>query len=577
MEAIREYLNNLFMSLPETPEVLRAKAELLEMMEDKYEELIQDGKSEKEAIGTVISEFGNLEELAQELGIDIYMNKDSVKDAANSQDDETAQKSQETRGERNSTEKTRTVYCWGLEEVRDYLGYAWKHATYIAVAVLLCICAPYIDCIMEGADSAGYINPAVANILGTSGLFMLVAIAVGLFCAASGLKKPYGKLSRYCVLLDEKAARYVGQKQLKDAKNGLTMRIVGISLCILSVVPSSVNYFSNLFIREIVDSSVLPIAGVGVLLLVMSASVGNRYEELERAVKNAGKVQGTTFQGAVWESTSPSRMPSAVILILVLVGFLIVGTTIFGSLFYFQGKGEQTESVQTLDEYPAAEIHSLVVDVDAGELEIRKSDRQGDDRIRMEYDGSSGRKPVMKSSGGTLEIRDQANGGRWFSFNVNIFNRSQWGRKLIIWIPEDKMDLAVQIDADASNVICSDFSMSQLGLDVDAGSVEVKNCNVTNDISVEVDAGNAEFVDTTFSDLEGEVDAGNITCQLKDRSIEECDLDLDVDLGNITVNGKDQGSSHKQAAILSQGSGVQPSRIRLDVSMGNIDVAAPLQ
>ena len=77
MEAIREYLNNLFMSLPETPEVLRAKAELLEMMEDKYEELIQEGKTEKEAIGTVISEFGNLEELAEELGIDIYLKKET--------------------------------------------------------------------------------------------------------------------------------------------------------------------------------------------------------------------------------------------------------------------------------------------------------------------------------------------------------------------------------------------------------------------------------------------------------------------------------------------------------------------
>ena len=75
MEAIREYLNNLFMSLPETPEVLRAKAELLEMMEDKFEELVSEGKTEKEAIGIVISEFGNLQELAEELGIDSYMKK----------------------------------------------------------------------------------------------------------------------------------------------------------------------------------------------------------------------------------------------------------------------------------------------------------------------------------------------------------------------------------------------------------------------------------------------------------------------------------------------------------------------
>ena len=45
---------------------MRAKAELMEMMEDKYEELMQEGMSEKEAVGTVISEFGDLDELAEE-------------------------------------------------------------------------------------------------------------------------------------------------------------------------------------------------------------------------------------------------------------------------------------------------------------------------------------------------------------------------------------------------------------------------------------------------------------------------------------------------------------------------------
>ena len=45
MEAIREYLHNMFLNLPETPQVLRAKAELMEMMEDKYEELMQEGAS----------------------------------------------------------------------------------------------------------------------------------------------------------------------------------------------------------------------------------------------------------------------------------------------------------------------------------------------------------------------------------------------------------------------------------------------------------------------------------------------------------------------------------------------------
>ena len=70
METIRNYLNAMFAGLPDTLEVRRAYEELAAMMEDKYTELIGEGCSENEAVGTVISEFGNLEELAQDLGIE---------------------------------------------------------------------------------------------------------------------------------------------------------------------------------------------------------------------------------------------------------------------------------------------------------------------------------------------------------------------------------------------------------------------------------------------------------------------------------------------------------------------------
>ena len=53
-----------------TSEVRRAKEELLAMMEDKYTELRSEGKSENEAIGQVIAEFGNAEELIRELELD---------------------------------------------------------------------------------------------------------------------------------------------------------------------------------------------------------------------------------------------------------------------------------------------------------------------------------------------------------------------------------------------------------------------------------------------------------------------------------------------------------------------------
>ena len=69
MDTIKTYLENMFAGLPGTPDVMKAKNELFQMMEDKYNELIEEGISDNEAVGRVISEFGNLEEISEELGI----------------------------------------------------------------------------------------------------------------------------------------------------------------------------------------------------------------------------------------------------------------------------------------------------------------------------------------------------------------------------------------------------------------------------------------------------------------------------------------------------------------------------
>ena len=69
MDVIAAYLDTMFSPYPTTPRLVEAKAELRAMMEDKYTELIASGHSENEAVGQVITEFGNLDELAPLLGI----------------------------------------------------------------------------------------------------------------------------------------------------------------------------------------------------------------------------------------------------------------------------------------------------------------------------------------------------------------------------------------------------------------------------------------------------------------------------------------------------------------------------
>ncbi len=73
MNRMKTYLEEMFRTLPDTEEVRRARHELWQMMEDKYSELIADGMTEDEAVNQVISEFGNLDELSDELNLSNLM------------------------------------------------------------------------------------------------------------------------------------------------------------------------------------------------------------------------------------------------------------------------------------------------------------------------------------------------------------------------------------------------------------------------------------------------------------------------------------------------------------------------
>lgn len=70
MSVIDSYLDTLFAPYPDSSRMRSARIELRAMMEDKQQELMDRGHSEAQAVGTVIAEFGSLEEVAPVLGID---------------------------------------------------------------------------------------------------------------------------------------------------------------------------------------------------------------------------------------------------------------------------------------------------------------------------------------------------------------------------------------------------------------------------------------------------------------------------------------------------------------------------
>lgn len=69
MDVIDAYLATMFSPYPATPRMVEAKSELRQMMEDAYQAALERGASETAAVGEVITHFGSLDELADQLGI----------------------------------------------------------------------------------------------------------------------------------------------------------------------------------------------------------------------------------------------------------------------------------------------------------------------------------------------------------------------------------------------------------------------------------------------------------------------------------------------------------------------------
>ena len=174
METIKSYLETMFANMPNTPEVIRAKTELLGMMEDKYNELIQEGKSENEAVGTVISEFGNLDELADTLGI-------------NSQPHEAAD--------------NRRILS--LDEVKSYIHAYSKRSFLIALGVMLCIFSPVFPIIGD------LFNITFMEAIMVSLMFVSIAVAVAMFIIAGTSLKRFEDINHNLCMLDYQTSQYV--------------------------------------------------------------------------------------------------------------------------------------------------------------------------------------------------------------------------------------------------------------------------------------------------------------------------------------------------------------------------------
>lgn len=267
MDTIKIYLDNLFRSLPNTEELKRLKSDLLVNMEDKYLELKANGKSENEAVGVVIAEFGNIDELLLEMGIS-----------------------------KNSTGESSRILT--LDEAHDYISVKKYVAKFIATGVALILFGVSLLLFMYEFIDSGHLllgaKNEVKNIIPILPLFILIIIAVSLFIYA-GMKE-----ERYKIIADgdfqlDHTSIIMLKTEYEDIlpKKAISI-ILSVGLFILSPL--------YIFIGSMISDSGSTY-GVCLLLLQVALGVGiliiaqNPYENYEMLLKLEGYTPQAQKQG----------------------------------------------------------------------------------------------------------------------------------------------------------------------------------------------------------------------------------------------------------------------------------------
>ena len=257
METIKNYLDNMFHSLPNTPEVQRAREELYQMMEDKYYELKAEGKSENEAIGIVITEFGNLDEIKEDLEVsEQYADAPGV---------------------------TATGKYVSLVQAKEYLEVSRKYSVLIALGVMLCIFSPVTLIFLGGLSEINILSENIAGFGGLMTLFAFVIVAVGIFIHTGNQLSDYEYLKKEVLRLDPGTENYIEEEKRKNRAGHSMGIMIGVILCIFSVVPllaSGLLMEENEFAMIVCVCFLFLIAGVGVLILVITGMRMDSYHVL---------------------------------------------------------------------------------------------------------------------------------------------------------------------------------------------------------------------------------------------------------------------------------------------------------
>lgn len=209
MNTIRSYLDNMFLGLPQTEEVAKAKMELLAMMEDKYNELKGIGKTENEAVGIVISEFGNLDELGDTLGI------------------------------KHALENKSDIPIITYEEAQKYIEITKESTPKISLGIAFCIISPVVLLLLLGLSELNMVHVKEETLIAVGLVALIVSVAVGVsyIIRFSSKLEIYDTLKYDLFEIDYKTEQMIRNILTEDEQSYRSVVSTSIILYILSALP----------------------------------------------------------------------------------------------------------------------------------------------------------------------------------------------------------------------------------------------------------------------------------------------------------------------------------------------------
>lgn len=259
METIKSYLEVMFANMPNTEAVRKAKSELLQMMEDKYNELIEEGNSENAAVGTVISEFGNLDELAEDLGV-----------------------AEEVEQEHIGRELSPRRFV-SMDEAKDYIFAMKNNGLLIAVGVMLCIMSVTGPIIADAFK--------LPDALGELCMFSMIAVAVGMFVYSGIMSGRWKYITKEPCQIDMSTASYIDEEYRSYAPTHALILTIGIVLCAICWLPAAVLADINTYLGTMAVVLLFGMVGIGVFMIIYTSKIKGNYEDLLK-INDPSKVSG---------------------------------------------------------------------------------------------------------------------------------------------------------------------------------------------------------------------------------------------------------------------------------------------